>query len=362
MEIKPSVRILFRYFFIGLVPIVLWSCSTSRISIDVLKMPATEFTKPVEKIVILNRVGLQYANTKQYINGRVVAQYNGITDIMVNESIAQLELELNTNNFVWAFDTTLKYVPKNGRFDSGNTRQKLLSRSFVSRICNDVGVDPVGRVIINNAEIDSDSDVQYSTPVDRTYGTVRVPYFTGDQSVLMQMLFRIYLCNNDKGKILDETALATQVSISASGSTPYDVNVNLADANNILIQASRNLGTDYSKQIVPSWGTEYRSIYGAGNEQLKEAYKLAKSGDWPAASDIWYLVATSNVEKLAKKASFNLILASEISGDYDLAEEWARRCINKYQMAEAEKYLEIIKSRKTEIGKLHKAYPLMMPQ
>lgn len=362
MEINSYVNSVFRFFIFGFISINLWSCSASRISIDVLKMPVTEFTEPVKKIVILNRVGLQYANTKQYQNGRIVAQYNGITDMMVNESIAQLKLDLTANNFIWAFDTVLKYVPKNGRFDNGSTSTKLLSRNVLSKICYDAGVEAVVTVDGYDAEIDSDSKVQYSTPVDRTYGTVKVPYFTGDQSVLMQMLFRIYLCKNEGGKILNETALATQVSISSTGNDPYDVNVNLADANNILIQASRNLGTDYAKQIVPSWRTEYRSIYSTGSNELKEAYKLVKAGNWPAATDIWYLLASSNMEKLAKKASFNLILASEVAGDYELAEEWARRCVNKYQMPEAEKYLEIIKRRKSEIEKLHKVYPLMIQE
>jgi hypothetical protein len=320
-------------------------------------MPVAKFSSPVQKIALMNRVGLNYSNTKQYVNGRVVAQYNGITDIMVNESIAQMEIDLNANHFVDAFDTTLKYIPKTGRFDRGGSRGKLMTKPQILRACRDLGVDAIVMVDGYDAEVDSDSDVQYSTPVDRNYGTVRVPYFTGDQSVLMQMLFRTYLCEN--GGILDETSMANQVSISASGSTPYDVNVNMADANNILVQAARNLGIDYAQQLVPTWDTQNRIIYISGNDQLKEAYQLAKAGAWPEATDSWYLLATSNNEKIAKRASYNLILASEISGDLELAEEWARRCINKYKMDEAESYLEIIKKRKAEIEKLQDVYPLM---
>jgi len=359
MEVKPYVNKITRLFVPAFVIIGLASCSTSRITIDVLKLPNSVFSEPIEQIAVINRVGIQYSNTKQYVNGRVVAQYNGITDIMVNESITQLVADLNVNNFVWAFDTTLKYIPKNARFDQAGSKKLLLSKSRVLRVCRELGVNALVTVDGYDAEVDSDSDVQYSTPVDRNYGTVRVPYFTGDQSVLMTMLYRTYICKPEGGVIEDETVLATQVSIASSGSTLYDVNVNLADANNILIQASRNLGTDYAGQITPNWKTQSRTIYITGSDQLKDAYKLAKAGNWPHATDMWYLVASSNNEKIAKRASFNLILASEISGDYVLAEEWARRCINKYKMAEAEKYLIIILERKKEIEKLQKLFPMM---
>lgn len=359
MEVKPFVGHINRLFVLACFIIGLVSCSSSRITIDVLELPVSEFSEPIERIAVINRVGVQYSNTKQYVNGRVVAQYNGITDIMVNESITQLVADLNVNNFVMATDTSLKYIPKNARFDRPGSKKLLLSKSRVQRVCQDLGVNALVTVDGYDAEVDTDSDVQYSTPVDRNYGTVRVPYFTGDQSVLMTMLYRTYICKQEGGVIEDETVLATQVSIASSGSTPYDVNVNLADANNILIQASRNLGADYAGQITPKWKTQSRTIFITGSDQLKDAYKLAKTGNWPSATDIWYLVASSNNEKIAKRASFNLILASEISGDYALAEEWANRCIDKYQMAEAEKYLILLIERKKEIEKLQKLFPLM---
>ncbi len=354
MENKQVLKFLFPLILIGVITGLLTSCSSTKIAIEVLQPPVTGFSKPVERIAVLDRVAVKFANTKQYINGQVVGQFNGISDMMVNEAMNQLVLDVNKNDYVEILDTSLQYIIKNG-----SVKSQPIQTILISRACKDLDVDAIVCIEGYDAEIDTDSDVQYSTPVDRNYGTVRVPYFTGDQSVYMEMFFRSYLCETNEGKVENETKVATQVSASASGSSPYDVNVKLADANNILIQASRKLGEDYARQILPSWETQTRFMYISGSDQLKDAYKLAKVGNWPAATDIWYLLATTNNEKLAKRASFNLILASEISGELELADEWARRCEEKYKMEEASKYILILEQRKKEIDLIRKSYPLM---
>ena len=360
MEVKPLISGVTHYLFLFLIAISSLSCSSSRISIEVLKLPIVELSQPMESVVVLNRVDVQYANTKQYVNGKIISQYNGISHIMVNESVHQLVSDLTSNQFVNAVDTHLVYVPKNGKFTRGSFNGTLLSTKDASRVCTQLRVDGIITIDGYDAEIETESDVQYSTPVDRNYGTVQIPYFSGDQTVLMQMLFRTYTCKDFVGKIENETSLATQVAISTSGSSPYEVNSKLGDANNVMIQAARKLGTEYAEQIAPRWKTQSRSIYASGSDQLKQAYGYAKTGNWPLATDIWYLVATSNNEKVAKRASFNLILSSEIAGDLVLAEEWAQRCIDKYNMDEAEKYLALIKKRKKEIEQIEMLFPLMV--
>lgn len=351
MEAKSSVRI--KKYIIGWMSIVLFSgCASSKISIDVLKLPDSPLSQPVRNVALVNRVDINSSKTKQFVQGRVVAQYNSITDIMVNETISEMETIFNSNQYFNAFDTTVSFIPKNGSYGSSP-----LPVRFVSQMCRSIDADAIVIIEGYNAEVDTDSDVLFSTPVERTYGTVRVPYFNGEQSVYMQMLFRAYTCNNGVGKVDSESDVSTQVSVSATGSTPYEVNNRIADANNVLVQAARKLATDYTEQIAPKWETKSRKIYSTGTEQMKQAYIYAKGGNWSGASDIWYLLATSNNTKLASRATYNLIVASEISGDIDLALEWANLCVDKFKMDHVKPYIAELKERKEEIIKMEFLFP-----
>ena len=224
----------------------------------------------------MNRVLVNVANTKQYVNGTVISQFNGITDQMVNEAKMEFVTYVNSNQFANTFDTTLKYVPKNATY-----KKSGLPRKVGDKICQDLGVDLIVSIEAYNAEIDTDSDIQYSTPVDRNYGTVRIPYFTGDQSVYMEMLFRAYSCTGNSTKLEAETQIGNQVSKTASGSNVYEVNIQMADAGNVLVQAARNVGKDYAESVSPKWESVDRKIYKSGSPQMKSAYQMAKSGNWP---------------------------------------------------------------------------------
>jgi hypothetical protein len=354
MEVKSFIKrtsyILGCVLYIG----ALSSCVTAKISIDNLKLPETPLSQPIQNVALINRVDINSSKTKQFVQGRVVAQYNSITDIMVNETISEMKSIFNTDEYFNAYDTSLRFIPKNSNFESSP-----LPMRYVSRMCQAIEADAIIIIEGYDAEVDSDSDVLFSTPVERTYGTVRVPYFNGEQSVYMQMLFRAYVCNGTESSVDAETKIGTQVSVSASGSTPYEVNNKIADANNVLVQAARKLANDYSKQIAPRWNTEPRKIYSKGTEQMKQAFIYAKGGNWAGASDIWYLLATSNNTKLAGRATYNLIVASEISGDMNLAIEWAELCINKYKMDQVKSYLNDLRERKIEIEKIEFLFPGM---
>ena len=63
---------------------------------------------------------------------------------------------------------------------------------------------------------------------------------------------------------------------------------------------------------------------------MVQAAEKVKENDWIAATSLWYHLADSQDKKLAEKASYNLIIASEVSNDLDLALEWAKLCRDQY--------------------------------
>lgn len=343
--------------FIGVIFFIanlLVGCSSAKVSVEILRPPIIPLSGPVSNVAIINRVDNAQSTTKHYRNGVLIGEYNGMTKILVNEAITEMSTTFNANFYFTSFDTSLIYIPK-----TRGIITRTMTSDVTNRVCAQLGVDAIVAVERYDAEVSTDSDVNYSMPVDRNYGTVRIPYFNGEQSVYMKMLFRTYLCNDSVSSVDNEATLSTQAAASATGSTTYEVDSKMADAGNVLVMAARELGKDYASQVAPYWESQSRKIYNKGNDQLQEAYALVTSGLWTEATDIWYLLATSNNKKIASRATYNLIVASEVAGDMKLAEEWANLCVTKYNMQQGADYLLVLKKRNEEIIMIRRLFPSM---
>ena len=353
MEIKSPIA-LFKFWLLGSV-FLLGSCSSTKIAINVVLPPENQLSEKVETIALINGVNPNGAETNQYINGQVVAQFNGSTDYLVKNTFVKMESIFNNGQYFKAFDTALYFLPKMGNF-----RSKTMPVALMQKACAVLPVDAIVTIEAYSADIDTDSEVRYSTPVDRNYGTVRVPYFDGEQNVFMKMLFRAYLCNTRVGELDAQVEVSTQVSMSATGSTPYEVNQRMAGAGSILVEASSKIAIDYAGQIGPRRSTATRKLYTKGNEQLVEAFRLASLGDWKGANDIWYLVATSNNKSDASRATYNLIVGNEVMGNYTEAFELAKICLEKFEMKQVQTYVETLKVRESEIQEVKRLFPFII--
>ena len=355
MEIKQTLiyRLLKSGAFV--VPLSLFSCSSTKITVEILRPPETELSAPVESVALINRVNIANAETNQYINGTVVLQFNGVTDLLLNEAFLSMKQTFHNNQFILAKDTVLNFIPRNGDFNSS-----VLPKEVAIRACRVLEVDALVMAEGYTADLDVDNDMVMTTPIQRTYGTFQIPYFQGEQSVYMKMMYRVYLCTDETGSMVSETDVSTQVSYSTSASTPYEMNSKMAGMNSILVDAARKIGGDYGNQLAPHWVKATRKIYHTGNDQMELAFQLVKAGKWEDAADQWYLLATSNNKKTASRASYNLILANEMLGDLSLAMEWADLCIEKFRMKEAKTYLHHLQYRQDELNRIQKQFPHYM--
>jgi hypothetical protein len=322
--------------------------------VEVLHPPENELSVPLYEVAVTNLVDVAYANIKQFENGQVIAQFNRISDVLIQESVKQLTTSLNSEGIVKATDTTFSRIRKIGKFNASGS-----SEEYLNEVCQRSPFNAIVAIEGFNADIDNDSQVNYSTPVDRNYGTVQIPYFSGNQSVFMEMLFRVYTCRAGVSKLENSSRMSTQVSITSNASSPYELDSRMATADNILIQAAQKLGRNYSTFLIPHWKTETRVIFPSGNDQFRESFTMATVGKWKDAADIWYLLATSNNTKVASRATFNLILANEMLGKLSEAEELLRLCIEKYDLREAKKYAPIIEERIRNTRKINEKFPNM---
>ena len=128
----------------------------------------------------------------------------------------------------------------------------------------------------------------------------------------------------------------------------------------IYTDASNFIGRTFGAKIIPSWAPVYRMYYQSKNPEMIQAGKYAKNQDWLKAAEIWNHQTKNENQKIAAKACYNMALACEMEGKYDLAIDWLTESNNiltknNFQhRAYCQQYMRVLIVRKDEIEELEK--------
>lgn len=139
-----------------------------------------------------------------------------------------------------------------------------------------------------------------------------------------------------------------------------DIQHNNSHKKQIYQDAANYLGKCFGTKIIPSWILSERSYYKSYHPEMLKAEIYIKNQDWLKAAEIWNKQTKNKNHKIAAKACFNMALACELEGKYDLAMEWlidSNNILtkNNYQhRAICQQYLRVLTLRKYEIEKLEK--------
>jgi len=124
--------------------------------------------------------------------------------------------------------------------------------------------------------------------------------------------------------------------------------------------ASKFLGKSFGTKLIPSWVPVDRMYYHSKNPEMIHAEKFAKNHVWLKAGEIWNKQTKNKNQKIAAKACYNMALACEMEGKYDLAIYWLTESNNiltknNFQhRAYCQQYIRILTLRKDEIEMLEK--------
>ncbi|MDD2549200.1 MAG: DUF6340 family protein [Bacteroidales bacterium] len=114
------------------------------------------------------------------------------------------------------------------------------------------------------------------------------------------------------------------------------------------------VGDEYAKKIAPYWADEQRFYYVKGHKLLRNAANLVINNQWEDAANLWQEVIDKypNREELAAKAAFNLALANEMLGNFDVAIDWLEESEKYYRLQRALVYKSVLKERIKHLEKL----------
>ena len=149
-------------------------------------------------------------------------------------------------------------------------------------------------------------------------------------------------------------------TIFFSKSQYRDIQQKNKQSQQIYKEASKYLGKTFGTKIIPSWVPVNRIYYQSYNPDMKLAEKFAIKQDWLKAAEIWNKQTKNKNQKIAAKACYNMALACEMEGKYDLAIDWLIesrnfRIKNKFlHQAYCQQYIILLTLRKYEIEELKK--------
>ena len=171
-----------------------------------------------------------------------------------------------------------------------------------------------------------------------------------EMKVSYEALFRIYDPRNEK--VILRRFMRDTVIWEGSDRSARDLFSWFTPVKKALTEAGIAIALDLSSEISPAWRTEKRSYFASGDANLKQAVPLVNAGDWEPAIALWKETIEKAKSKAVKsKAEFNIALGYEMSGNIDLAIEWALQSYNTMYRTNTYNYLETLKRRKNEINK-----------
>jgi hypothetical protein len=328
--------------------LILNSCKSSYISVDVLEPARIDVPQEIKSLVIANRsLPAKDKRAGNIIEG-VFTGEGLFNDRLGSEQcvIGAVDLINNSPRFKshLAGDMDIRGTGT-GRFP------EPLEWSFVRQTCNRYNVD----AMVTLATFDSDSHIDYHRHEytrEEDGEKIRVVEFGADLDMTISAGWRIYY--PDKLAIVDENVYVDRKSWGAKGDTKNEARNNLPSKRAIIEEAGFYAGQQYAARISPVWIKVSRSYFSKGNDQLEHAARYARQGNWDKAAETWETLLNDPDKKIAGQAAYNLALAAEMSGNLEEALKWAEKSYYDYGIKRARNYINIIKGRIADEQRLDK--------
>jgi len=113
-------------------------------------------------------------------------------------------------------------------------------------------------------------------------------------------------------------------------------------------------GFDYASRILPVWQDSERLLYALGPGDFSNGYELAKEGNWDEAVEFWKPFVNHHEQEMRSRASYNMAVASEMTGNIDLALEWANKAYAIKNKSHVLNYISLLKRRQQDFQKLQR--------
>ncbi len=245
---------------------------------------------------------------------------------------AALSLKENLNNSPW-FDGLNTPIRQYYRIDSSKYI-KPLSWSTVKNIASKDSAD----LVISLEYI----KVLENTDSYKTQNSDYIFYY-GYLNAVVYSYWRVY--DIARNQIANAYLYRDTLMWDAKDWVPVSVGTQIPGYFSASAYAGNECGEKYAKKIAPIWNNDKRILFHSGSKELEIGATHAIKGNWIDAASEWQKVFPLNKRKQSAKAAFNLALASEMLGKFDIALEWLRKAKKLYPLPEIDSYQLTIEER-----------------
>lgn len=330
-----------KYAIIILAAMLLVSCKTNELYINVLQPAPVTMPPYIKKAGIINR-SMPSDETK-------------LVDI-IDMALSLEGADLDKDGALESIKGLREELLNNKRFDEvkiiDNTEFKAsrigflpppLSWEIVDMLCKESGTDALFAL----ERFDTDTKLNISTGTgDLNVKLSNLPALLSSTAmeVIIKTGWRIY---DPSGKsIIEEFSFAESIVYSGRGVNPVAAVQGLLSRKEAVKEVSKIAGHKYATRILPFRLRVTRDYYVKGTDNFKIAKRKARMGKWDEAGELWEKETNNPRAKIAGRAVYNMAIINEINGRLDDALGWAQKAYEDYRDRRALRYVRILETRR----------------
>ena len=333
--------------FLFVICFFLCSCSSTNLVFLTVNEPAPVGLPPyLKKVGIINSSLLSNENKISNTIDKVMSLKGPELDIEGGkESIRGLKDALMQNSRF----TDVRFLDSiNIKSPLAGTFPSPLSWERVERICKENNVDAIFALEL----FDTDSKISYTTTattIKNPLGVI-VPAIENHANMVTTVKtgWRIY--DPQSRTVIDEYMISRSLNFNGSGMSPVAAAAALLDRKEAVKQTGYKVGQSYANRILPYSLRVSREYYIRGSDNFKIAKRMARTGNWDGAAELWKKETTNPKLKTQARACYDVAIYNEINGDLDAAIGWAQKAYETKGKHLALYYMNILKDRKNQIG------------
>jgi len=328
-----------------LVVSVFISCGTSTVMVRVQRPADISVPQSVKNVIVVNR---SIAGKGNKVGNIIEGLFSG-EGIGADKKGSEYCIKGLSDMLQNSERYTLKgsEITLNGTGTS--TFPEILSWEDVNALCENYGADAL--IVLSTFDSDSRTFEGKSVVKTKTVKGAKIKEVRYPVTLIMDIEsgWRIY--NNTTKKIVDVNTFTEVKEFEVWGSSHKDARSHLPSQRQALTTSGVFAGEQYGLRITPVWLRVSRTYFTGKGEEFKLAKNSVKRGDWEQAIEIWKPLTENLDYKIARKAYFNLAVASEINGSLQTAIEYAKKA---EQMGEkrATSYISTLKRRVKDAERL----------
>jgi hypothetical protein len=334
------------FVILAFIAIVLVSCSTSSVMVEVLVPADITVPQDIKKLAVINRsLPAKGEKLNNILEGVLTGEGIQVDRDASNRCVSGVaDKLLNSPRFTVT-------VPGNVDYRGTGTAEFPipLDWSEVEKVCNASNAE----ALVALETFDSNTSTRYSLrEKTKKEGeqTIKYNVSVAHMDVSISAGWRIYY--PAKKKVIDQNVFVDHKGWEAEGKTNEDAYGHLPAQRICVSDAGFFAGQQYGFRISPTWVNVSRAYYVKGNDDFKDAKFKVRSNLWKSAAEIWQKYVNDKDPKIAGRATYNMAVACEIEGKLDIALDWARKSYSNYHNSKARSYINTLTQRIADQDKL----------